>query len=618
MTSIVVGIGAVLTMMATLLAAPSAAAAELDPHPDKPVPLPSASEWRTYNGAFEGQRYSPLDQINAVTVADLQEVCRIHVGESGPFQAGPIVEENTMYLTTPHSTIALNPSNCDILWKSLFIREGAEPWTANRGLGYWDGRLFRGTADARLLAYDAASGKQLWKTVLGDGALGELVDSAPIAWNDLVFAGLSGGDFGIKGRMFALSVDTGKVVWQFNLVPQAGEPGSDTWPGHSSEHGGGGTWTSYALDPESGELFVPVANPAPSFDRTARQGANLYTGSLVVLDALTGRLKWYFQVRPNDDHDYGVTSPPMLYALKDGRKVVALGSKDGYVYVVDRKTHALVFKTPVVKIKNHLAAPTADGIEICPGVLGGVEWNSPAFDRSNDALIVGADDWCSELKSAPQEYTPGTLFTRGKASMIGSPSGTITSLDAATGKIRWQFRAPGGVVAAITPTAGGVVFAGDLSGNFYAIRSSNGNVLKQFATGGALAGGIITYTVADKQYVAVAAGNVSRATFGEVGIPTLVIYALPSEGHDMAGNSASVANAEIGGAVYSRMCSSCHGPSGEGGAGPKLQGIGARLNYDQTKRLIEVPASAKMPALYPSVLSQEDVKNVTAYIRTLK
>jgi len=617
MTSSLFRPGAALILSSTGILGLAAGATEMDPHPDKPTPLPPASEWRTYNGSYEGQRFSALDQINVNTVADLREVCRIHVGELGPFQAGPILAENTLFLTTPHSTIAMNPANCDILWKSLFIREGAEPWTANRGLAYWKGRLFRGTADARLVAYDAASGKELWKTVVGDGAVGELVDSAPVAWNGLVFAGLSGGDFGIKGRMFAFSADTGKPVWQFNLIPQAGESGSETWAGRSYERGGGGTWTSYALDPETGEIFIPVANPAPSFDRTSRQGANLYSGSLVVLYALSGKLKWYFQVRQSDDHDYGVTSPPMLYSLKDGRKVVALGSKDGHVYVIDRKTHDLIYKTPVVKIKNFLTAPTAAGIEICPGVLGGIEWNSPALDRSNDALIVGADDWCSELKSAPQEYTPGTLFTRGKASMLGDPAGTITSLDANTGKIRWQYKAPSGVVAAITPTAGGLVFAGDLSGNFYAIRSSNGEILKRIPTGGALAGGIVTYTVADKQYVAVATGNVSRATFGEVGIPTLVIYSLPADVRNPASASRS-GDAGLGEQSYSRMCSSCHGPAGEGGAGPKLQGIATRMSYDQTIVLIKTPASARMPTMYPSVLSEKDVDNIATYIRTWK
>jgi alcohol dehydrogenase (cytochrome c) len=605
-----------LISLTAVIAQPGVGAAEMDPHSEKPIPLPPASEWQTYNGPYDGQRFSPLDQVNVDTVAGLTEVCRVHVGEIGPFQTGPILEDNKLYVTTGHSTMALNPANCDVLWKTLYTPERPEPWTANRGVAFWQGKLFRGTPDARLVAYDATTGRELWKTIVGDGAVGELLDSAPIAWNGLVFIGVAGGDFGIKGRMLAFNADTGKPIWQFNLVPQSGEPGSETWAGTSFERGGGGTWTSYALDPEAGEIFVPVSNPAPSFNRTSRKGTNLYTGSLVVLDALTGKLKWYFQVRPSDDHDYGVTSPPMLYALKDGRKVVALGSKDGNVYVIDRNTHKLVFSTAVVRLKNFLSAPTVKGIEICPGVLGGIEWNSPAFDRGNNALIVGADDWCSLLRSEPEEYAPGVLFTQGKAKMLGTPLGTITSLDATTGKIKWQYKAANGVVAAITPTAGGLVFAGDLSGELYAFRSSNGEILRQFATGGAMAGGIITYTVSDKQYIAVASGNVSRATFGDVGIPSVIIYSLTLA----AAASASVVagDAAVGAQSYSHLCSSCHGPSGEGGAGPKLQGIAARMSYQETVALIKSPASASMPSMYPSLLSDQDVNNISTFIRTLK
>ena len=502
------------------------AAVDNERHADAPPSLPATSEWKTYNGPYAGQRFSELAQIDEHTAGELTESCRVHAGELGPFQPGPILADNMLFITTSHSTIALNPVNCDILWKSIYAPEQSEPWTANRGLAYWQGKVFRGTPDARLIAYKAATGELLWKTVVGDGERGELLSSAPLAWNGLVFSGVSGGDFGIKGRMLAFDADTGKQVWQFNLIPHGGEPGAETWPLESSEHGGGGTWSSYALDPQTAEIFVPVDNPAPSFSRDARLGDNLYTGSLVVLDALRGKLKWYVQLRPNDDHDYGISSPPMLFSLKDGRAVVALGSKDGHVYVIDRKTHRLLYKTAVVKLKNFFAAATTDGLEICPGTLGGIEWNGPALDRNNDSLVVGANDWCSELKSLPQDYTAGQLFMRGTAKMLGSPTGTISSLDAKNGKIRWQFRAPNGVVAAITPTAGGVIFGGDLAGNFYVLRSSDGQVLKQIATGGALAGGVITYAVQGTQYVAVASGNVSRATFGVVGTPSLIIYRL--------------------------------------------------------------------------------------------
>jgi PQQ-dependent dehydrogenase (methanol/ethanol family) len=608
-----------LKVIPPLLIAAPLWAADMNPHVESAAPLPPTSEWRTYNGPYEGQRYSTLDQINTSTAGSLAEVCRIRVGELGPFHTGPILAGNTMFITTSHSTIAMNPANCDILWKTLYIPEGPEPWTSNRGLAYWKGKLIRGTPDARLVAYDAVSGRELWKTVVGDGGAGELLPAAPIAWNGLVFIGLSGGDFGIKGRMFAFEAASGRMVWQFNLVPQAGEPGVESWLGQSYERGGGGTWTSYALDPEAAEVFVPVANPAPSFDRTSRRGANLYTGSLVVLDAYTGKLKWYYQIRPGDDHDYGATSPPMLFTAQDGRKLVGLGSKDGHVYVIDRTSHRLVFKKPVVRVKNFLTAPTPEGIEICPGVLGGIEWNGVAFDAPNQALIAGANDWCSRLRSQPQEYERGRLFTQGTAEMLGTPSGTITSLDSTTGRIRWQFKAPSGVVSAMTPTAGGIVFGGDLAGNFYALSSANGAVLKQFATGGAVAGGVITYTVADRQYVAVASGNVSRSTFGETGVPTMIIYSLPAQSQpSKAGISAGADRAVAGGQKYASVCASCHGTHGEGGLGVKLQGIATRMSYERTVELIKSPASGAMPKLFPGALTDQDVADLATFVRTLQ
>jgi alcohol dehydrogenase (cytochrome c) len=586
-----------------------ARAAEMTPHAEAAAPLPTASEWPSYNGSLAGTRFSTLGDINRDTVGGLGEVCRIHVAEPGPFHTGPILTNNLMYLTTSHATMALNPANCDIVWKSLYTPEGPEPWTSNRGLAHWQGKLVRGTPDARLVAYDANTGKELWKTVVGDGGAGELLDAAPVAWNGLIFMGVSGGDFGIRGRMLAFDAGTGRIAWQFNLIPQPGEPGIETWDSDSYQHGGGGTWTSFALDPDSGEVFVPVANPAPSFDGSTRRGANLYTGSLVVLDALSGKLRWYYQVRPHDEHDYGVTAPPLLYTLRDGRKVVGLGTKDGVVYVIDRASHKLLFKTPVVRIKNHDVAATPAGIEICPGVLGGVEWNSPAFDTPHSALVVGANDWCTRIKSAPQEFERGRLFTKGTVEMLGHQTGTITSLDANTGKIRWQQRTPNGVVAAILPTAGGLVFAGDLDGTLYALNSDDGKILKTISTGGALAGGIVTYTVAGKQYLAVTSGNISRSTFGAVGTPSIVIYSL--------GASAPASGAD-GAHSYSQLCASCHGTHGEGSQGPALQGIATRQSLQRTIELIKKPASDKMPMLYPGTLSEGDVESVAAYIRSFQ
>lgn len=341
---------------------------------------------------------------------------------------------------------------------------------------------------------------------------------------------------------------------------------------------------------------------------------------MVVLDALTGRLKWYYQVTTDDDHDLDLGAAPMLYTMPDGRKMVVAAAKDGYVYVIDRRTHKLVFRTAVVPIKNAGVAPTPQGIDACPGALGGIGGNGAALDISNQALVVGAIDWCSTFKYEPREYKRGEAYFQGSFSMIGRPDGTITSLDSATGRIRWQFRPGAGVVAAITPTAGGLIFAGDLGGRFYALRSADGKVLRQIETGGALAGGIISYTVANNQYVAVASGNVSRATFGESGVPTIIIYGLGASSVTPLPSAPSFgsASASSGKLRYGQICAGCHGVAGEGSAGPKLRGIAARMSTEQTIEWIRNPRSERMPKLYPSQLSAQDTTDIAAYIQGLE
>ncbi|WP_070151244.1 PQQ-binding-like beta-propeller repeat protein [Sphingobium phenoxybenzoativorans] len=610
----------------------SLAAQEIGHHPmEGPPPLPEVTSWPLYNGSLGGQRFSDLTAINADNAANIQEVCRVQVGELGSFYPGPVLANGMMYITIGRVTMAINPTTCAIIWKSTYRPMAKEGIPVNRGVAYADEKLFRGLPDGSIIAYDALTGQQIWRKQAIDWAKGELFTSAPIVWNGMLFIGIANSEGGIRGRMFAFDANTGEKLWQFNLVPQEGEPGTETWKGRSYEQGGGGTWTSYALDPDTGELFVPVANPAPVLDTAPRVGnkkhTNLYTNSIVVLDAKTGKLKWFYQTRPSDNHDYGVTSPPMLFEGKDGRKLVALGNKDGHVYVIDRTSHKMVFKRPVVRLHNLFKTATPEGITICPGVLGGIEWNGVAFDRLNRSLIAGAVDWCHKITLAPQPYVMGQVYYGGRMMADGDkPDGTITAIDPDDGHIRWQFKPGFPVVSAITPTAGGVTFAGDLGGNFYTLRSSNGEVLRKIATGGALAGGIVTYEVNKKQYVALTSGNVSRSTFGASGIPTMVIYAVGAAPAPAAATSAATPkaaavlekpDAEKGKALYETMCAACHGAAGEGQAGPKLAGISGRATSDQVAEWIRNPKSEAMPRMVPDVVSESDVGHLTAFLMSM-
>jgi len=500
-------------------------------------PIPSTTrsssdtDWPMYNKDYESQRFTSLQQINAQNVSSLKEVCRIKLAELTSFHSGPILVDGVMYVTTARDTVALDPCNCKVLWKSVWEPEDVMAPTTNRGVAFMDGRLFRGTNDGRVIALDAKTGKQLWKVVAADPKKAYYMSAAPIAWNGLVFMGTAGSDSGIRGRMMAYDAATGREVWRFNTIPMPGEVGYDTWKnGVSAETGGGGMWTSFTLDVKSGELFIPVANPAPDFNVAYRPGDNLFTNSMVVLDAITGKLKWWFQATPNDGYDYDLAAAPVLYNDSKGNNLVALGSKDGFVYALDRKSQKLVFKTPVTTINNS-GAPTPEGVIACPGTLGGVEWNGPAFDAERRSHYVGAIDWCSEFKLGEVKYVPGEAFSGGSKKQVGKPNGWVTAIDSDTGKIKWKYEAGSPVVAGITPTAGGVVFSGDLAGNFFALDSNTGKPLYKFSTGGAIAGGVITYSQDGKQYVATTSGNISRSsqTLGplSLGAPTIIILALP-------------------------------------------------------------------------------------------
>jgi alcohol dehydrogenase (cytochrome c) len=391
--------------------------------------------------------------------------------------------------------------------------------------------LFRGTEDGRVLAYDFKTGKRIWETTIADAKLGESVPSAPIAWDGLVFVGNAGGDFkGGNGRMFALDAKTGKIVWQFFLVPRAegdtvrGPLGAtplnmSTWQNATGiPISGGGTWTSYTLETKTGQLYVPGGNPAPDFAIAAREGDNLYTDSVVVLDAKTGDYKHHFKIVPKDWHDWDVSNPPVLIQTVGGKQLVAVAPKDGYLYGFDLANNNLLYCVPVTQVED-VAATFAPGeaVHFCPGAVGGEEWNSPAYDPQTNLVLTGEVDWCdtatpkdvSQLRSVPLGQPWAGMATWNPFSMFGRFSradghwaGWLYATDADTGVWKWRLKSNYPIVGGVSPTAGGVVFFGDVGGNFYVLDAASGEKL----WGQELGGGVITYTANGAQKVAVAAG----------------------------------------------------------------------------------------------------------------
>jgi alcohol dehydrogenase (cytochrome c) len=449
---------------------------------------------------------------------------------------------------------SINPSTCAENWRT-HEEYPAYILPTNRGAAYLDGMLFRGTQDGRVLAYDFKTGKRLWEATIGDAQKGEDVPAAPIAWEGLVFVGNAGGDFkGAKGHMYALDAKTGKIVWQFFLVPKTegdtvrGPEGASpldnsTWknvPG--APISGGGTWTSATLDPASGLLYVPVGNPAPDYDNSVRPGDNLFTGSVVVLDAKTGAYKNHFQLVPRDWHD---CLEPASSDQDDGGQEahgsVAEGRTPLWFDLADDK---LLYRTPVTRVENVEEPFAVDkDVHFCPGAAGGEEWNSPAYDPVTNLIFTGDVDWCTTVRLQTREEIAadplGQPWTGEKALNPFNEFGEFTradrvwagwlyATDADTGVWKWRLESNYPIFGGVTPTAGGLVFFGDMGGNFYALDAATGQKLWGQKIGGAIGGGVITYAVNGAQKVAVATGYVSPAVPTEIRRAKIVILGLES------------------------------------------------------------------------------------------
>jgi len=461
-------------------------------------------------------------------------VCAYQVGAIETFVTGPLVWQGIMYLTTARLTIAIDAATCRERWRHAWEPRDEFVWVNNRGVALQDGYLVRGTADGYLLALDAATGHLLWARQIAKPAQGEQITMPPMIFEDMVIIGPAGSERNSQGWIGAFRLTDGTPVWRFNTIPRPGEPGAETWPiAPGVPVGGGGIWTAPALDVARGELFVAVGNPAPDLPKALRPGANLYTNSLVVLDVRTGALRWHHQPVPNDFHDWDLTQANPLIRLRDGtrsRDAIVLVGKDGVLRAIDRQTHDRLFETAVTTQENIDQPLTREGVRVCPGVLGGVEWSGPAYHPGSGLLFTPAVDWCSTFALADTvRYTPGKNYLGGTAKLDSISQGWLTAVDASTGKVRWRYRSEKPMVAAVTTTAGGLVLTGEATGDFLVLDVSTGRELYRLNTGAAMGGGVISYAVKGRQYIAAASGR-AGFFFGSTGAPTMFVFALPAPG----------------------------------------------------------------------------------------
>jgi len=494
---------------------------------DKDISAIAPGDWLTYNRTFKGDRYSPLSQINTANVGRMVPKCVFQLGEPGSFQNNPLVHNGVMYVTSSHKIFAIDAATCAAKWGYNYVASDPERFPATRGLALYEGKLYKGTADGHLLALDAANGKLLWEAIVDDSNLGYCVSGAPMAVKGKVIVGECGGDNGIKGHIHAFDAVTGKPLWTFDTIPTGNQPGAETWGGGQAQ-GGGPSWSTSTVDLGANLVMFPIGNPGPDFNGEGRPGINLYTGSVVALDIETGKLAWYAQQVPHDIRDWDTAAAPTIYE-RGGKRYMAVASKDGHLYIYDRDTRKELAKAQLQSRYENGEGPLSKDkpTTFCPGAHG--QWNGAGYSPVTGLLFTGSEERCDTVQVVEPRYSPGRGYYAARIMTDQSNAGIgwIRGFDAVTGKMAWSYKSEKPVTAAMTPTAGGLLFTGDTAGQFLALDQKTGKVLYRFNTGGSMAGGMASYTVGGKQYLAVASGNTSRDVAAPYGAATIIVFGLP-------------------------------------------------------------------------------------------
>ena len=493
-----------------------------------------AGNWLSASKDYAGQRFVDLNQINVDNAGRLRAVCIYRSNSANPTQTNPLVYKGVMYLTVDQSIVAIDAATCRERWTYSWQVKGQVLSPTNRGVAIKDGRVVRGTADGYLIAVDMEKGTLLWSRKIADAGSSQYLSMPPLIVDDVVIYGPAGADWGAKNWIGTFNLNSGEPVWRFNLIPDANEPGAETWSNpQAREHGGGSVWTPLSFDAEKGVIFVPVGNPAPDFYREVRPGTNLYTDSVVALNIKTGKLLWYKQFVANDMHDWDLSQvSPIFRTSVNGkpRNLMAVSGKDGLLRMLDRDSRELLYELAITTRENADAEPSVTGAHICPGLLGGMEWNGPAYNAKTNTLFVATVDWCGTFKIVDKtpEFALNAHYYGGSVTPDARDKarGWLQAIDAGSGKVRWRNQWPTPLVAGVTATSGGVLFTGDLNNDFLVIDARDGKTLYRFNTGGSVGGGVISYKIGNKQYVATTSGVVS-GFFGGSGTSAVIVFALP-------------------------------------------------------------------------------------------
>ena len=518
--------------------------------------------WLTYSGNYFSTRHSALTQITPANVGNLEQKWMYQAAAIGNWQTSPLVVDGVMYLTQrPNEVVALDAKTGRVFWiyrytlgESQIVCCGAN----NRGLGILGNTLFMGTLDAHLVAIDATSGRPLWTKEVAASKGGYSLTLAPLVVKDKVIVGVGGGEFGIRGFIAAYDARTGNEAWRFYTIPGPGEPGFESWApcpknpetfcdSEAWKHGGGSIWVTGSFDPELNLTYWGVGNAGPDWNADQRPGDNLYTDSVVALDADTGRLRWHYQFTPHDRYDYDSVQIPVLADIDwNGAPLKAMlwANRNGNYYILERATGRFLAGRPFVKV-NWMSSfdergrpnqtPQPAGQPTWPGNQGGTNWYSPSYSPSTGLFYIPAwENYASLVRGTPMKYQEGRNFGGGGfrpyGPVPGAPSpglrrgpinnwteaaatGAVLALDARTGELKWRFAMTDVTDSGILTTASDLLFTGGREGYFQALDARTGKLLWKASLGSQIVNGPITYEVDGKQYVATISG-LSLCVFG--------------------------------------------------------------------------------------------------------